>query len=55
MDGKITCNGRLVSVKHNMAPPLYITYSSVLTREIVRLAFLITDMNNLDICFLKYW
>ena len=35
---------------HNTAPPSSATYSSVVTRESVRMAFLIYGMNNLDIC-----
>ena len=50
MDGKFTCKYILVSGGHKMAPPLPTTYSSVATRESVKPAFLITGLNNIDIC-----
>ena len=50
MDGKFTCKARLVAGGHKAAPPSSITYSSVVTRETVRLAFIISGLNDLDIC-----
>ena len=50
MDGNFTRKSRLVSDGHKTAPPFSTTYSSVLTREIVRLSFLISGLNDLDIC-----
>ena len=44
MDGKFTCNASLVEDGHKTAPPLSITYSSVVTRESARLSFLITGL-----------
>ena len=50
IDGNFTRKSRLVSSGHKTAAPPYITYSSVVTREIVRLVFIISGMNNLDSC-----
>ena len=50
MDGKFTCRVRLVAGGHKMAPPSSITYSIVVTRESVRLVFLISGLNDLDMC-----
>ena len=47
MDGKFTRKYRLVTGGHKTAPTLYITYSSVVTREIIILEFLIAGLNNL--------
>ena len=49
MDSKFNRKSRLVEGGHKTAPPSYITYSSVVTRESVRLAFIIAVVNNLDI------
>ena len=49
MDGKFTRKARLLSGGHNTPPPYSITYSSVVIMEIVRLAFIISGMNDLDI------
>ena len=49
MDGNFTCKARLVAGGHNMSPTLYTTYSSVLTKESVRLEFLISGLDDLDI------
>ena len=50
MDGKLTRKARLVSGGQKTAPPLYITYYSVVTRESVRLAFLISGMKDIYSC-----
>ena len=50
MGGKFTHKARLVAGVHKMTPLFFITYSSVVTRESVRLAFLISGLNNIDIC-----
>ena len=50
MDSKFTHKARLVSGRNKMALPSSIAYYSVVTRESVRLTFLIAGMNNIDIC-----
>ena len=50
MGRKFTLKYRLVSRSHKTAPPLSITYSNFVTNESVRMAFIISGMNNLDIC-----
>ena len=50
MDGKFTCKSRLVEGVHNTEPPFSITYSSVVTMESGIIAFLISSLNDLDIC-----
>ena len=50
MDGNFTRKYILVASGHNTAPPSSITKSSVVTKESVRLAFLISGMSDLDIC-----
>ena len=50
MDRKFTHKSRLVAGGHKTAPPLSITYSSAVTRESVRLVFIIAGMKYLDIC-----
>ena len=49
MDGKFTKNSRLVANGHTTAPPSSIIYSSVVSRESVRLKFLPASLNDLDI------
>ena len=49
MDGKFTKNAILVADGHTIAPPSSITYSSVVSREIVRIAFLLASLNYLHI------
>ena len=51
MDSKFTSKARLVAGGHKTAPPSSITYSSVVTRESVRMEFLIAGLDNLDICY----
>ena len=49
MDGNFTRKVGLVVDGHTTAPPSSITYSSVVSREIVRIAFLLTSLDDLDI------
>ena len=49
MDGKFTRKARLVAGGHKLSPPSSITYSSVVARDSVRLAFLMAALNDLDI------
>ena len=49
MDGKFTRKARLVANGHTTAPASSITYSSVLSREIAGIAFLLESLNDLDI------
>ena len=48
-DRKFTRKARIVSGGHKMEHPQSTTYSSVVTRDIVILAFIIAGLNNLDI------
>ena len=50
MDSKFTQKARLVAGGHKTAPPLSTTYFIVVTREGVRMAFIIAGMNDLDTC-----
>ena len=50
MDGKFTCKVRFFSGYYRTDPPSYITYSSVILRDSVRLGFLLETLNDLDIC-----
>ena len=49
MDGKFTRKARLVADGHTTDAPSSITYSSVVSRESVRLSLLIASLNDLDI------
>ena len=49
MDGKFTRKARLVDNGHTTLLASSITYSSVLSREIVGIAFLLESLNDLDI------
>ena len=49
MDGKFTRKARLVADGHTISPPSSITYSSVVSRESVRILFLLASLNDLDI------
>ena len=49
MYGKFTRKARWVADGHTTAPPSSITYSSVVSRESVRLKFLPASLNDLDI------
>ena len=50
MDGKFTRKARYVAGGHLTDPPASITYSSVVSRDSVRMCFLIASLNDLDIC-----
>ena len=50
MDGNFACKDRLVAGEHKTAPPLSITYSSSVTRESVKLEFIIYSLKDLDTC-----
>ena len=50
MYGEFTHKSGLVAGGNNTAPPSFITYSSVVTRESVRLTFIIYGLNDLYIC-----
>ena len=49
MDGNFTRKARLVANGHTKALPSSITYSSVVYRESVGIAFIFASLNNLDI------
>ena len=49
MGGQFTRKEILVADGHTTAPPPYITYSSVVSRESVRIAFLLAPLNDLYI------
>ena len=49
MDGKFTRKARFVAGGHTTNPPPSITYSSVVARDTVRIAFVIAALNDLDI------
>ena len=49
MDGNFTIKERLVADGHTTAPPSSITFSSFVSRESVRITFLLTSLNDLDI------
>ena len=49
MDWKFTGKARLLAVGHTTAPPSAITYLSVVSRDSVRIAFLFSSLNDLDI------
>ena len=49
MDGKFTRKARFVAGGHVTDPPTAITYSSVVSRDSVRLALTIASLNDLDL------
>ena len=49
IDRKFTRKARLVSDVHTTAAPSPITYSSVVSRESVRITFLLASLNDFDI------
>ena len=50
LDGKFTHKAIPVAGRHKTAPPYSVTHYSVVTNESVILSFIISGMNNLDIC-----
>jgi Reverse transcriptase (RNA-dependent DNA polymerase) len=44
-----TCKARFVAGGHVTDPPMSITYSSIISRELVRIAFIVAALNGLDI------
>ena len=50
MDGKFTRKARLVADGHKTEAPSSLTYSSVMSRDSVRIAFMIVALNDLDVC-----
>ena len=50
MDGQFTCKARFVADGSRTEAPASMTYSSVVWRESVRIAFLMAALNNLEIC-----
>ena len=49
MDGEFTRKARLVAGGHTTETPASITYSSVVSRESVRIAFLVAALNDLEV------
>ena len=49
MYGRFTRKARLVADVHTTSPPSSITYSSVLSRNSVRISFLLASLNGLEI------
>jgi hypothetical protein len=49
MDGKFTRKARFVAGGHMTEPPASMTYSTVVTRESVRIAFMLASLNDLDV------
>jgi len=49
MDGKFTRKARLVAVGHKTRPPSSITYSSVVSRDSVRIALTLASLNSLGV------
>ena len=49
MDGNFTRKAILVADVHTTAPPLSIAYFIVVSKESVRIVFLLESLNNLDI------
>jgi Reverse transcriptase (RNA-dependent DNA polymerase). len=50
MDGSFTRKARLVAGGHTTETPTAMTYSSVVSRDSIRIAFLIAALNDLEIC-----
>ena len=49
MDGNFTRKFRFVAGRHTNGPPAEITYSSVFSRDSVWLAFMIAELNDIDV------
>jgi len=54
MDGDFTWKARFVAGGHTTEAPASMTYSSMVSRESVRIAFLIAALNHLEI-FVAMW
>ena len=50
VDGKFTCKKIFVEGDHRTDPPPSITYSIVVSRDSIRIFFMLASLNNLDIC-----
>jgi hypothetical protein len=50
MDGSFTRKARLVAGGHTTEPPTAMTYSSVVSRDSIRIAFMIAALNDLKMC-----
>jgi hypothetical protein len=50
MDGNFTRKARLVAGGHTTETPVAMTYSSVVSRDSIRIAFLLAPLNDLKIC-----
>ena len=49
MDGKFTIKARFVAGGHMIEPPSSMTFSTLVTRESVRISFLLAGLNELDV------
>ena len=49
MDGRFTRKAHYVAGGHTTAPPSSITYSSVVSRDSIRIAFALSALNGVDI------
>ena len=49
MYGEFTCKERLVAGIHMTDPPVSITYSSVVSRDSARMAFILATLNDIDV------
>jgi len=49
MDGAFTRKARLVADSHKTQPPTLITYSSVVSRDSIRIALTLASLNSLDV------
>jgi hypothetical protein len=50
IDGNFTRKARLVTGGHTTETPVAMTYSSVVSRDSIRIAFLLAGLNDLKIC-----
>ena len=50
MDGKFTRKARFVADEKKTEAPSSLTYSSVVYRDSIRIAFIIATLNDLDVC-----
>ena len=49
MDGKFTRKACYVADSHTTDPPSSITYSSIVSRDSIRIAFILADLNDIEI------